>query len=437
MSTINTNPLNPNYPVPGINNNSQGFRDNFQNIKVNLDIAANEITDLQNKAVLKAALANTSGAVNNDMANTLISNASTRSFRNTTYNLGNSLSGTVLVDASLADVFYGNVSNNIILQFSSWAPTETQQIIYLQLGKSPDANVKYTVNFPPESMYTDNFHGITSLENYEPAGNISFPYDVNQLNLTISTVDCGNTLFITPTNRAFKSTQIVVRDPPPTGQLGDTVGAVCVGPVASQLTISNTTVSTDVLTTANTATLYTGQIVSFTGNTFGGVNSNTEYYVRNIVSNTTFTLSTSSALSSNLTLSTANGNMYLHPVSYIYIAVDNYSAAATNINLNQTVAPNIIISNTPISNSMLNQPVMFTGVEDSDDIGVEANTVYYVKTITGSNVTISQTRYDGIAGPEFQNILTVDPTSNLALTIPDMTTYNGANIWRRIKLDPW
>ena len=36
MSAINTNGLDVNYPVPGVNNNSQGFRDNFASIKTNL-----------------------------------------------------------------------------------------------------------------------------------------------------------------------------------------------------------------------------------------------------------------------------------------------------------------------------------------------------------------------------------------------------------------
>jgi len=86
MSTIDTNGIDPNYPVPGVNNSSQGFRDNFSSIKVNLDTAATEITDLQNKVVVKSAL--TGSVVDNNMANTLISNALVRSFRATTFNLG-------------------------------------------------------------------------------------------------------------------------------------------------------------------------------------------------------------------------------------------------------------------------------------------------------------------------------------------------------------
>jgi hypothetical protein len=56
MSTINTNGINVNYPVPGENNSSQGFRDNFTNIKNNINTAGTEITELQSKAVLKAGL---------------------------------------------------------------------------------------------------------------------------------------------------------------------------------------------------------------------------------------------------------------------------------------------------------------------------------------------------------------------------------------------
>lgn len=437
MSTINTNPLNPNYPVPGVNNNSQGFRDNFQNIKVNLDIAADEITDLQNKAVLKAALANTSGAINNDMANTLISNASTRSFRSTTLNLGNALSGTVLVNASLADVFYGNVSNNITLQFGSWAPTQTQQVIYLQLGRDLTANTNYNINFPPESMYTDHDHGISIVQNYSGNGNINFPNDVNQLNFTISTVDCGNTLYITPINRPFQTSQIITRIPPSTGELGDTTGTVCVGPSAAQLTITNTTVTSDLLTTSFTTNLYAGMEVNFTGSTFGGISDSTNYYIRNVISNTQFTVSSTSSLASNVTLSTSAGNMYLNPVSYLYIAVDNYNSTLTNLSIDQTTAPNIITANLPVNSAYLNKPIMFTGVDENDDIGVQANTHYYIKSITGSNITISQTRYNGVAGPEYQDILSVTPNVTTNVTTPDMTLYLGPDIWRRTKLDPW
>ena len=115
MSTINTNGINVNYPVPGVNNNSQGFRDNFVAIKTDLNTAASEITDLQNKVVVKQALSGYN--VNNDMANTIISNAVTKTFRASTYDLGSNLSGSIVIDTTKGDVqliYEKGCSNTII-----------------------------------------------------------------------------------------------------------------------------------------------------------------------------------------------------------------------------------------------------------------------------------------------------------------------------------
>lgn len=47
-SAINTTQIDEEYPVAGADNNSQGFRDNFTGIKTALNVAAGEITTLQN-----------------------------------------------------------------------------------------------------------------------------------------------------------------------------------------------------------------------------------------------------------------------------------------------------------------------------------------------------------------------------------------------------
>src|SRR6056300_385636 len=46
-SNISTTNIDDNYPVAGQDNDSQGFRDNFQNIKTALTTAKTEITGLQ------------------------------------------------------------------------------------------------------------------------------------------------------------------------------------------------------------------------------------------------------------------------------------------------------------------------------------------------------------------------------------------------------
>ncbi|MDB4330972.1 hypothetical protein N9993_00345 [bacterium] len=46
-SSIDTSTIDANYPVAGIDNDSQGFRDNFNSIKTNITTAGSEITALQ------------------------------------------------------------------------------------------------------------------------------------------------------------------------------------------------------------------------------------------------------------------------------------------------------------------------------------------------------------------------------------------------------
>jgi hypothetical protein len=422
MSTINTNAINVNYPIPGVNNNSQGFRDNFASIRNNLNIAATEITDLQNNVVVKQALANTT--VNNDMANTLISNASTRSFRATTYNLGNALSGTVLVDVSLGDVHYGTVAGNTTINFGSWAPTGTQSNVQLQLAVSNStAFVTFSGN-----VVVSNDSGATTLENYSNVGGfvtVSVPYGVTQLNYQISTVDCGNTLYISPINRPRESTQVQQRLVPPTGFQGDVAGTIAIDTSFDQLSITSTNAS-DYFTTGNTSQLYPGLPVVFTGTSFeANITSGTTYYVRNVVSSSTFTVATSSALSANVNLAGGTGNMYANPVGYLYIATDTYNATTYSKNVTATTVTTDAITLNNTTSLVVNAPIIFT----ANIGGLYANTVYYIKSISSPNITVSQTRTNGVADTA------VTLSSNTTATTA--TAYIGSDIWKRIPLNSW
>jgi len=323
MSTINTNPINVNYPVPGVNNNSQGFRDNFASIVTNLDIAATELTDLQNKVVVKQALTGT--VVNNDMANTLISNASTRGFRATTYNLGNALAGTVLVNASLADVHYGTVAANTTINFGSWPPTGTQSNIQVRLSVS---NATAVITFSGNVIASNNT-GATTLENFVSNSGlvtVTAPYGVSEMDYIISTTDCGNTLYIEPINRPRQSTQIQQRTPSPTGFPGDVAGTVsvdanyayvCTGSynsIANTLNITATIASSNKVTIDNTAKVTANDPIILASN-IGGLVANTVYYIvaiadsgspGNISVSATRTAGTAGG---NVTLSNASGNI--------------------------------------------------------------------------------------------------------------------------------
>lgn len=297
MSQINTNGINVNYPVPGENNSSQGFRDNFGQIRTNLNTAATEITDLQNKVVLKAALDNS--VLNNDMANVQISNCSTRGFRGTTFNLGNALAGTVLVDVNKADVHYGTVTGNVTLQFGSWAPTNTESEVTLRLAV---ANANAVISLPSQVVSSNNNFGTTLLENYTMIGNtatITAPANAQILEYTFTSLDCGNTISVTPTNRSFQSTQIVTRTPPPTGLPGDVAGTVsvdanyiyvCTGDFDSDVydkVVANTFASGNILELNNTTNLVADAPIIFTGNVdTANTNlvANSVYYIKTIAS---------------------------------------------------------------------------------------------------------------------------------------------------------
>lgn len=329
MSTINTNSIDVNYPIPGQNNSTQGFRNNFTAIKTNLNTAGSEITDLQNKVVLKSALANT--VLNNDMANTLIANASTLSFRATTYNLGNALTGTVLVDCSLGDVQYGNIAGNVIIDFGSWAPTDTLSTVRLKLGR-PNSLANYTVQFTANGLLNQD-SGWTLLENSgenDGCAILTFPNDTTQIDLTVTTTDCGNTLYVQPTNRPFRTTQIQERTPSPVGFLGDTAGTVAVDAnyfyvctASYDATTYNgnatsTTTGTNIITfdiplntnvAANMPVIFDTMFINGSSVTsFAGINSGQIYYVKTKPTSQTITISESRG-GSTLALSTVTANI--------------------------------------------------------------------------------------------------------------------------------
>ena len=90
-SQVNPNNIDGTYPVAGQDNDSQGFRDNFTNIKTNFTFAQSEISDLQAKAVLKSALNNTT--LNNDMTGATLANVRLTAYSETVKDYGTQTPG--------------------------------------------------------------------------------------------------------------------------------------------------------------------------------------------------------------------------------------------------------------------------------------------------------------------------------------------------------
>ena len=332
MSAINTNGINVGYPTPGVNNDSQGFRDNSAAIKTNLDTAATEITDLQNNVVLKSSLTNS--VVNNDMAGTLISNAMTRSFRASTYNLGNALSGTVQIDVSRGDVQFGSITADVNLVFVGWTPVG-QNNVKLELAVG---NANAVVTFP-SSISANTCYGVTTLENYNSTTNqVTIPAGVCQLDYHLSSMDCGGNITIEPYNRPRRSTQIRQRTPTPNGLPGDIAGTaavdanyiyICTGIFDSTLTTITATATavTGNTVTHSSATLTANDPVIFTGTSFGGIAANTIYYIKTINTPTECVLSDSrvaGTAGANLEVTTDSGSL----VGTVYTGSNIWSRSA-------------------------------------------------------------------------------------------------------------
>ena len=423
MSAINTNGLDVNYPIPGQNNSSQGFRNNFASIKTNLDTAGTEISDLQNKVVVKSALDNT--IVNNDMSNTLISNCATRSFRATTYNLGNALSGTVTVNCSLGDVQYGTVASNVTFNFASWGPAGTQSNVELQLATS---NSQAFITFPAAVVSSNNNFGLTTLENYDGTTSVSFPYGVSLVDYRLSSMDCGNTITIEPYNRPRQTTQIQQRTPSPKGYQGDVVGTTCVDPGAIQLSITSSNAA-DFLSTTNTTELYTDLPVIFTGVSMeANITIGTTYYVRNVSANTYFTVS-STIGGANVNLAgnaSPTSAMLANPVQYMYVATQDYNSTQYTRTVTNTNATGNLVTLDSTTSLTENDPIVFTGTTFG---GITAGTIYYIKAVSSPNVTLSRTRTNGVAG---STVILTTASGNCTATVT-----SGSDIWKRTALTSW
>jgi len=131
-SQINPTDIDGNYPIAGVSNNTQGMRDNFTNTRTNFQYAAEEITDLQSKVLLKAALTGTT--LDNNLANNVMYNAQIRGFSGTTVAIANT-SGTINIDCNAGHYQSIYMAGNISLGFDSntWPTAGTAGMVRTQI----------------------------------------------------------------------------------------------------------------------------------------------------------------------------------------------------------------------------------------------------------------------------------------------------------------
>lgn len=206
MSSINPNNIDGTYPIAGQDNDSQGFRDNFTNIKNNFQFALDEISDLQSKAVLKSALSG--GSISNDMNYAQLISPQLLRAVETINALGNK-SGTFTI--SWSDALYQsfNAVSNCTLSFSNWPTSAFWTKLRLQITTTAN---DVTITWPSgvkESL------GLRTIQGYQGSQVVKLARNSTYL-FELSTTDNGGNISIEDVLRAPRAITEILN---PTGNV--------------------------------------------------------------------------------------------------------------------------------------------------------------------------------------------------------------------------
>jgi hypothetical protein len=183
-SSINPNNIDGAYPVAGQDNNSQGFRDNFTNTRTNFQYAADEITDLQNKVVLKQALTGTT--LDNDMLGSVLSNAQLQDMSQTRVALG-TLSGSVAINYAAGSYQTVTTNGSISLSFSNFPAAGALGTVAVQITL---ASTSHTVTLPAavsvNNLGIQGLNSATNVISFSALGTYTFEFSTSNGGTTIT-----------------------------------------------------------------------------------------------------------------------------------------------------------------------------------------------------------------------------------------------------------
>jgi len=189
-SAINPQNIDGAYPVAGQDNDSQGFRDNFTNIKTNFTYAAAEITDLQSKAVLKAALTGTT--LDNDMGGSILANAQLQDMGETRVALG-TVSGAQTINYAAGPYYTLTTSGSVSIAFTNFPAAGVLGRVRLRITV---ASTAHTLTLPAAvSVGTANIQGIASnVVTFNQTGTFEFEFETTDGGSTITIIDQNRNL---------------------------------------------------------------------------------------------------------------------------------------------------------------------------------------------------------------------------------------------------
>jgi len=187
-SQINPQDIDGAYPVAGQDNDSQGFRTNFTNTQTNFQYAADEITDLQNNVVLKAAL--TGGNLDNNLNGQPLYNFEASQVSGM-LNLIGTTSGSVSLDWTNGSYQTLTTSGSVTLGFTNFPAAGVSASIVLQITV---ASTAHTLTLPAAvSIGTSNLQGYAAnVITFNKTGTYTFEF---------TTVNGGSAITIIDLNR--------------------------------------------------------------------------------------------------------------------------------------------------------------------------------------------------------------------------------------------
>ena len=203
-SLVNPFNINGNYPIAGQDNDSQGFRDNFTNIKNNFYYIKSEVEDLQNKAILKTALAGST--LNNDFQSSQVKNIQTKNQSETVYDwgtVGGVTATEIQLDLALGNIHKLNATGSIQINsvIKSWPGSlqYSRLLFYITINSSTN-----TLTMP--TTLTTDLSAVPGLRTVSSQNVITFQ-DTGNYIFEFSSADSGTTVFVrelTKGNPAFK-----------------------------------------------------------------------------------------------------------------------------------------------------------------------------------------------------------------------------------------
>ena len=259
-SQIDSQNIDKTFPVAGQDNNSQGFRDNFDAIQRNFQFTKSEIEDLQTKSLLKSPLGS-SGTVVNNLGGSSITNGSYTNFHGTAYTQAG-VANIANIDVANGSLQLFTLTANTVFTFTNWPVSGNYAKVRVHLSSnSPNITVgndivvgrRYTI----DTVGTTNFVAMGA----DPSARIRGTITGNILTVTVVSAGSLSAGTVISGPGVIAGTQIIEQQPG--GTLGGTGTYIINQPQTVSLAIDMTGMTSGIVFVATTKGSGNGTVKSW------------------------------------------------------------------------------------------------------------------------------------------------------------------------------